>query len=101
MTSHTILLEILKILLVAAFLFLFVVVFKRAILIGKSTNDFLTANYSLDKNYQKVLVKKMVLKFIVAIAFDETEMKALIQTLSLSPEFSKNTKALKEVNSFE
>lgn len=95
MTSHTILLEILKILLVVAFLYLFVVVFKRAILIAKSANEFLAANYSLEENYQKKLVKKMVLKFIVTIAFDEAEITSLIKTLSLSPEFIKNTETSK------
>jgi hypothetical protein len=101
MTSHTILLEILKIVLVASFLFLFVVVFKRAILIGKSANEFLTNNYSLEENYKKKLVKKIVLKFIAAIAFDKGEMISLIKTLSLSQEFMKNTNPLKEENSFE
>lgn len=91
MTSHTILLEILKFLLVAAFLYLFVMVFKRAILIAKSTSEFLAANYRLEENYQKKLVKKMVLKFIVTISFDEAEIKSLIKTLSLSPEFIKST----------
>lgn len=101
MTSHTILLEILKIVLVAGFLFLFVVVFKRAILIGKTANEFLDNNYSLEEKYQKKLVKKMMLKFIAAIAFDEAEMISLIKTLSLSQEFMKNTNSLKEENSFE
>lgn len=101
MTSHTILLEILKIVLVAAFLFLFVGVYKRAILIGKAANEFLTANYSLEENYKKEIVKKMVLKFITAIAFDEEKMRSLIDTLSLDPEFIKNTNSSKEVNSFE
>ena len=101
MATHTILLEVLKIVLIAAFLFLFVVVFKRAILIGKSANEFLGTNYSLEENYQKKLVKKMVIKFIAAIAFDEAEMISLIETLSLSQEFMKNTNPLKEEISFE
>lgn len=101
MTSHTILLEILKILLVTGFLYLFAILFKRAILIGKVTNELLLANYNIEENYRKKLVKKMVLKFITAATFDHNEMKSVVFKLSVTPEFIRNIKNSKEIDSIE
>ena len=101
MTSHTILLEILKILLVAAFLFAFVTFFKRAVLIGKFANGFLLEYYLLEEKYRKQLVKKTVLKFITVVAFDEDAMKLYICKLIYTPEFINNVNSSKDINSGE
>lgn len=98
MTSHTILLEILKILLVAIFLFAFVSVFKKVIRIGKFANGFLMEHYLLDEKYRKEVVKKTMLKFIKVIAFDEEAIKLYICELIYTPEFINNVKTLKEDN---
>ena len=94
MTSHTILLEILKILLVATFLFLFITFFKRAVLIGKFTNEYLLKNHLLEEESKKKLIKKTILKFITSITFNDDAMKFYIDEVINTPEFIKKVKKL-------
>jgi hypothetical protein len=101
MSSHMLFVEILKVLLSAAFLFLFFMLYKRAILIGKSANKLLLANYNLEEHYQKTIIKKLLIKFIVVFSFEEEEMERIISKLSSSPEFIKNTKNQNNPNSYE
>lgn len=98
MTSHTILLEILKILLVATFLFAFVTVFKKVIRIGKFANGFLMEHYILGEKYRKQIVKKTMLKFSTVASLDKDAMKLYISELIYTPEFINNIKTSKEDN---
>lgn len=87
---HTIIKELLKAILVGAFLFYFYILAKKAFRIGLELDAYLLSNqWKVNPNYKKFLQKKLLKKFLFS-SFDTVKMEQYLSIFIQTNDFKTN-----------